>query len=147
MKTTKFLFLSLLASNFLFSQQRDCEWFLCNSFEEISSFYVLNDKVEFGSTSFYFTEINKKLKTILFNSSKGLNLHLVFGKDDFIIEGELFINNKTFVKNSTSIELNPRPYTLKTTFTIRLLIGFLNTQKNRSYGKSKRRSHLQSNFY
>ena len=98
MKTTKFLFLSLLASNFLFSQQRDCEWFLCNSFEEISSFYMLNDKVEFGSTSFYFTEINKKLKTILFNSSKGLNLHLVFGKDDFIIEGELFTKNKSFVK-------------------------------------------------
>ena len=98
MKTTKFLFLSLLASNFLFSQQRDCEWFLCNSFEEISSFYVLNDKVEFGPTSFYFTEINKKLKTILFHSSKGLNLHLVFGKDDFIIEGELFTKNKSFVK-------------------------------------------------
>jgi len=36
---------------------------------------------------------------------------LVFGKDDFIIEGELFINNKTFVKNSISIELNPRPNT------------------------------------
>ena len=98
MKTTKFLFLSLLAFNFLFSQQRDCEWFLCNSFEEISSFYELNDKVDFGSTSFYFTEINKELKTLSFNSSGGLKLHLVFGKDDFITEGELFTNNKIFVK-------------------------------------------------
>ena len=98
MKTTKFLFLSLLAFNFLFSQQRDCELFLCNSFEEISSFYELNDKVDFGSTSFYFTEINKELKTLSFNSSEGLKLHLVFGKDDFITEGELFTNNKIFVK-------------------------------------------------
>ena len=61
MKTTKFLFLSLLAFNFLFSQQRDFELFLCNSFEEISYFYELNDKVDFGSTPFYFTEINKEL--------------------------------------------------------------------------------------
>ena len=98
MKTTKFLFLSLLAFNFLFSQQRDCELFLCNSFEEISSFYELNDKVDFGSTSFYFTEINKELKTLSFNSSEGLKLHLVFGKDDFIIEGELFTKDKTFVE-------------------------------------------------
>ena len=98
MKTTKFLFLSLLAFNFLFSQQRDCELFLCNSFEEISSFYELNDKVDFGSTSFYFTEINIELKTLSFNSSEGLKLHLVFGKDDFITEGELFTNNKIFVK-------------------------------------------------
>ena len=98
MKTTKFLFLSLLAFNFLFSQQRDCEWFLCNSFEEISSLYELNDKVDFGSTSFYFTEINKELKTLSFISSGGLKLHLVFGKDNFITEGELFTNNKIFVK-------------------------------------------------
>ena len=98
MKTTKFLFLSLLAFNFLFSQQRDCEWFLCNSFEEISSFYELSNKVDFGSTSFYFTEINKELKTLSFISSGGLKLHLVFGKDDFITEGELFTNNKIFVK-------------------------------------------------
>ena len=98
MKTTKFLFLSLLAFNFLFSQQRDCEWFLCNSFEEISSFYELSNKVDFGSTSFYFTEINIELKTLSFNSSEGLKLHLVFGKDNFITEGELFTNNKIFVK-------------------------------------------------
>jgi hypothetical protein len=32
------------------------------------------------------------------NSSEGLKLHLVFGKDDYIIEGELFTKNKTFVK-------------------------------------------------
>jgi hypothetical protein len=98
MKTTKFLFLSLLAFNFLFSQQRECEWFLCNSFKEISSFYELNDKVDFGSTSFNFIEINKELKTLTFNSSEGLKLHLIFGKDDFIIEGELFTENKTLVK-------------------------------------------------
>jgi len=98
MKTTKFLFLSLLAFSFLFSQQRECEWFLCNSFKEISSFYELNDKVDFGSTSFNFMEINKELKTLTFNSSEGLKLHLIFGKDDFIIEGELFTKNKTLVK-------------------------------------------------
>ena len=98
MKTSKFLFLSLLAFNFLFSQQRECDWFLCNSFKEISSFYELNDKVDFGSTSFNFIEINKELKTLSFNSSEGLKLHLIFGKDDFIIEGELYTKNKTLVK-------------------------------------------------
>ena len=98
MKTIKIFTLAFLAFNYSFSNQKECELFLCNSFEEISSFYKLNDKVHFGSTSFYFNEINKELKTISFNSSEGLKLHLVFGKDDFIIEGELFTKNKTFVK-------------------------------------------------
>ena len=98
MKTIKIFTLAFLAFNYSFSNQKECELFLCNSFEEISSFYKLNDKVHFGSTSFYFTEINKELKTLSFNSSEGLKLHLVFGKDDFIIEGELFTKNKTFVK-------------------------------------------------
>jgi len=98
MKTINFIPLSFLVFNLSFSNQKDCEWFLCNSFKEISSFYELNDKVHFGSTSFYFTEINKELKTLSFNSSEGLKLHLAFGKDDFIIEGELFTKNKTFVK-------------------------------------------------
>ena len=98
MKTIKIFTLAFLAFNYSFSNQKECELFLCNSFEEISSFYKLNDKVHFGSTSFYFTEINIELKTLSFNSSEGLKLHLVFGKDDFIIEGELFTKNKTFVK-------------------------------------------------
>ena len=98
MKTIKIFTLAFLAFNYSFSNQKECELFLCNSFQEISSFYKLNDKVHFGSTSFYFNEINKELKTLLFNSSEGLKLHLVFGKDDFIIEGELFTKNKTFVK-------------------------------------------------
>ena len=98
MKTIKIFTLAFLAFNYSFSNQKECELFLCNSFEEISSSYKLNDKVHFGSISFYFNEINKELKTISFNSSEGLKLHLVFGKDDFIIEGELFTKNKTFVK-------------------------------------------------
>ena len=98
MKTIKIFTLAFLAFNYSFSNQKECELLLCNSFEEISSFYKLNDTVHFGSTSFYFNEINKELKTISFNSSEGLKLHLVFGKDDFIIEGELFTKDKTFVE-------------------------------------------------
>ena len=106
MKTTKFLFLSLLAFNFLFSQQRDCELFLCSSFKVISSFYELNDKVHFGSTSFYFTEINKELKTLSFNSS-GL-----IGKGEAIDDYYLNLNEemKSLNLERRKIDLEWEPF-------------------------------------
>ena len=48
MKTTKFLFLSLLASNILLSQQVDCDLLFCGSLSSFKAVLSEGDKVEFG---------------------------------------------------------------------------------------------------
>ena len=49
MKTTKFLFLSLLASNTLFSQQTDCDLLFCGNLKSFKSVLSEGDRVAFGS--------------------------------------------------------------------------------------------------
>ena len=48
MKTTKFFFLSLLASNILFSQHRDCDLLFCGSLSSLIDMHREGDKVAFG---------------------------------------------------------------------------------------------------
>ena len=48
MKTTKFLFLSLLASNILFSQQEDCDLLFCGSLSGFKAVLSEGDRVAFG---------------------------------------------------------------------------------------------------
>ena len=49
MKTTKFLFLSLLASNILFSQQEDCDLLFCGNLKSFKNVLSEGDRVAFGS--------------------------------------------------------------------------------------------------
>ena len=48
MKTTKFLLLSLLASNFLFSQQQDCHLLFCGNFKTLREVHSPGDRIAFG---------------------------------------------------------------------------------------------------
>ena len=48
MKTTKFLFLSLLASNILFSQNSDCDLLFCGNLSSVMDMHREGDKVAFG---------------------------------------------------------------------------------------------------
>ena len=48
MKTTKFLFLSLLASNILFSQHSDCDLLFCGNLSSLMDMHREGDKVAFG---------------------------------------------------------------------------------------------------
>jgi len=49
MKTTNFLFLSLLALNILFSQQRDCELLFCGNLNNLKEVLSVGDRVAFGT--------------------------------------------------------------------------------------------------
>ena len=48
MKTTKFFFLSLLASNILFSQHSDCDLLFCGNLSSLIDMHREGDKVAFG---------------------------------------------------------------------------------------------------
>ena len=48
MKTTKFLLLSLLASNFLFSQQQDCHLLFCGNLKTLQEVHSTGDRIAFG---------------------------------------------------------------------------------------------------
>ena len=48
MKTTKFLFLSLLASNILFSQQIECNLLFCGNLNSLKEVLSEGDRVAFG---------------------------------------------------------------------------------------------------
>ena len=48
MKTTKFLLLTLLFSNLLFSQQQGCDLFFCGNLKSVKSVLSEGDKISFG---------------------------------------------------------------------------------------------------
>ena len=50
MKTTKFLLLTLLFSNLLFSQQQGCDLFFCGNLKSVKSVLSEGDKISFGVT-------------------------------------------------------------------------------------------------
>ena len=50
MKTTKFLLLTLLFSNLLFSQQQGCDLFFCGNLKSVKSVLSEGDRISFGVT-------------------------------------------------------------------------------------------------
>ena len=48
MKTTKFLLLSVLASSFLLSQQKNCDLLFCGNFKSLQEVHSPGDRIAFG---------------------------------------------------------------------------------------------------